>query len=192
MALTGLTIANFPSDLLLDAGVVFVGSAKKGVTRGAPRFAPNRSTENVDFDGKIGPPIKGLHRIMHGAPTIGFTLLELGGTGTGNQIDLLEPGNTDATVTTVITHTPKPGGPFLVTGDYVADLRVVWERGDSVTGTPKYFAVYFPWALCTRYDIAGQNKSEALVSCEFEGAIDIATQGIGDAAYKLEYRTTLP
>jgi hypothetical protein len=68
----------------------------------------------------------------------------------------------------------------------------VWERGDSTAGSPSYFAVYFPYALCMRYDIAGQNKSEALISCEFEGRVDFATQGVEGAAYKLEYRTTLP
>src|SRR5438128_9741400 len=48
--LTGYT-ANLPSDVLLDSGVLYVGSTPIGVTRGVPEFNPNKEVENVDFDG---------------------------------------------------------------------------------------------------------------------------------------------
>lgn len=191
MTLSGLTIANFPADILLDSGVVFVGSTKLGVTRGEPKFTPNRTITNIEFDGKHAP-IKGIDRLMHGEPVIAFTMLELGGTGTGNQIDKLEPGNADATVGTIITHTPAPGGGLIAAADLVADLRVIWERGNSTGALPKYFAVLFPVALCTKYDIGGQNRGEGLIAAEFVGRVDMATGATSDAAYKLEYRTALP
>ena len=189
MTLTGITIANFPADIILDSGVVFIGATKFGVTRGEPKFTPNRSIQNIEFDGKHAP-IRGIDRFMHGEPSLAFTMMELGGTGTGNQIDRLEPGNTDATVTTVITHTMAPGGGLVAAGSYVTDLRAIWERGTSASNL--FFAVLFPVALCTKYELGGQNRGEGLISVEFVGRLDLATQTTSDAAYKLEYRTTLP
>jgi hypothetical protein len=91
---------------------------------------------------------------------------------------------------TTTTYTPKSSGALLAIGDYVADVRAMWERGSD--GSGNYFGVYLPYALCTKYDIAGQDTKEGLISVEFMGRINPATQVITDPAYKLEYRNSLP
>lgn len=295
--LSGFVNANFPSDILYNAGIVFAGSTRIGVTKGPPKFSTNRTFNNVDFDGKYASLV-GLDRPSHGDPSLAFTMLEVGPAATGNQILKLEPGATlasasapatpgtltatgsitggtltagsyfykwtavnaggeslasaEATATvasgttgsvalsgtavsgatayrwyrgtgaglentyyqtasnsytdtgtlgtlgtppaggsgTTTTYTPKSSGALLATGDYVADLRVLWERGYDGSGL--YFGPYLPYALCTKYDIAGQDTKEGLISVEFIGRINPATQVLTDPAYKLEYRNSLP
>jgi hypothetical protein len=88
------------------------------------------------------------------------------------------------------TYTPKPGGSLLVLADYVVDLRVVWERGYD--GSGNYLSVYMPWALCNKYDISGQDKKEAMISVEFVGRINYASQVLTTAAAVIEYRNSKP
>lgn len=295
--LSGLNATNFPQDILYNSGIVFQGSTRFGVTRGAPKWTPNRTIDNIAFDGKYAP-VKGLDRPMHGEPSIAFTMLEIGQAATGGQIAKLEPGATSATATapatpgtitptpsitggaltagtyfykvtainaggeslasaevssavasgvtgsialaisavggatayrwyrgtgaglenvyyqsasnaftdvgglatlgtppaggsgSTTTYTPKASGALLAPGDYVTDLRVMWERGSDGSGL--YFAVYMPTALCSRYDITGQNRSEATIAAEFVGRLDAATQVLTAAPYTLEYRNSLP
>lgn len=185
--LTGLNITNFPLDILYEAGTVFLGSTPFGTTKGPPKFNPNKGYENVEFDGKY-TNVKLLDRVKQGNPTISFTMLELGNSTSGAQVATLEPGFTTATVGAVITKTPQPSGQFVANGSYVTDLRVMWERGFN--GSATYFAVYFPWALCMKYDLSGQDKKEGLIAVEFE-ARSLAA-GLTAAPYVLEYRTTTP
>lgn len=295
--LSGLNTANFPLDILYNAGTVYAGSVRIGVTRGAPKWNPNRTFDKIGFDGQYAP-LLGLDRPMHGEPTIAFTMLEVGPAATGNQILKFEPGATLATATapatpgtitptpsitggaltagtyyykvtainaggeslasaevsstvasgvsgsialsitavatatayrwyrgtgaglesvyyqsasnaftdvggasilgtppaggsgTTTTYTPKASGALLVQGDYVPDLRVMWERGSDGSGL--YFACYLPWALCNKYDVSGADKKEATVAVEFAGRINPATQALTAAAYQLEYRNSLP
>jgi hypothetical protein len=188
MSLNGITIANFPSDIILDAGVIYAGSTKVGVTKGAPKFNPNRTFENIEFDGKYAP-VKLLDRAMNGEPSIAFTMLELGGASTGNQLAKIEPGATVVTATGTTTYTPLASGALLVAGSYVADFRIVWERGNQ---GGNYFAVHFPVGFVHKYDIAGANKGEGMVNVEIVGRIDMSTGVASDPAYTLELRTALP
>ena len=188
MSLSGMTIANFPSDVITDAGVVYIGSTKFGVTRGAPKFNPNRSWSNIEFDGKFAP-VKGLDRPMNGEPVLSFTMLELGIATTGNQLPKIEPGATVVTSVGTTTYTPLASGALMAAGNYVPNFRVVWERG--IQGG-LYFAVLFPVGFIHKYDIAGQNKGEGLVNVEICGRIDLSTGTTSDPAYVLEHRTALP
>ena len=294
MTLSGVNIANLPTDTLFDAGIVMVGSTKIGVTRGAPKFNPNRTWENIAFDGKFAP-VKGLDRPMHGEPSLSFTMLELGGASSGNQLPKIEPGSTLATVAapstpgtltatpsntggtltagtyyykwtalnaggeslasaeatgtvasgttgsvalsgtavtgatgyrwyrgltagnetlyfqttsnsftdiggagtlgtppaggsgSTITYTPAVSGALIAAGAYLQDVRTVWERGAG-----GYAAIYLPWALCAKYDIAGANKAEALVNVELVGRLDLTASAVNAPAYAIELRTALP
>lgn len=293
MTISGYS-ANLPADTIFDAGIIMLGSTKLGVTRGAPKFTPNRTYENITFDGKYAN-LKGLDRPMHGEPSLAFTMLEFGGASTGNQIPKLEPGATLATVAapatpgtltatgaitggtlaagtyyykwtavnaggeslasaeatatvasgtagsvalsgtavsgatayrwyrgtaagaentyfqtasnsftdtgaagalgtppaggsgSTITYTPAPSGTLLAAGAYAQDVRAIWERGGG-----GYAAIYMPWALCGKYDLAGNNKAEGLINVEFLGRIDPATQLMSAPAYMIELRTALP
>lgn len=187
--LTGFAIAKFPSDILWGAGICYIGSAAFGVTSGAPKLTRNTTYTNIDFDGKHAP-IKGLDRAMHGEPTMAFTMLELGDATTGNQLATLEVGSTAATVTTTTTVTPASSGRLVAAGSYKTDFRVLWERGAAGSGV--FFAVHFPVALFTKYDISGQAKGESQIAVEVVGRLDMSTAAITDAAYNFEFRTTLP
>ncbi len=189
--MNGITIANFPSDVLWSTGVLFNGATKFGATEGPPKFTPNISYENTPFDGKFAD-VAELDRVFYGNPVISLTLLEMGITATGNQIDTFLPGNTDATsgaTPPVTTFTPQPAGGFVASAKYLTDLRCIWERGYE--GSSKYVAIYFPLALCTKWDIAGRDKKNALIAAEFTGRID-KSGSLAVAPFKIEIRTDLP
>lgn len=186
MTLTGYSATNFPADILLDSGIVYIGSVKFGVTKGAPKFTPNRSWDNLSFDGKFAP-IYLLDRPINGEPVLSFTALEIGPAATGAQVSKYEPSAVTSSVTSVVTHTPVASGALLAAGGYVSNLRCVWERATAGT----YFAVHFAKALCSKYDISGQDKSNPTIAVEFVGRLDTGVDPSA-AAYVLEYRTALP
>lgn len=136
MALAGLVPANFPSDILYDAGITMIGSTKFGVTRGAPKWDPNETVDNIAFDGKYSP-LKGADRVIHGEPTLSFTMLELGPAATGNQISRLVPGATSATVAApatpgTVTATGSITGGSLTAGIYYYKVTAVNAGGESL------------------------------------------------------------
>lgn len=186
--LTGIT-TNLPTDTLLNAGVLFhtiAGvSTKIGVTRGSPDFDPGIELADVAFDG-MRFRLKGLTRRTGFKPVIKGTILELGPTATGKQTLILEPGSAEATVSGVTTTTPKAAGAFFATGDYLTDLRWIFDRGNGA-----FVAIYFPLALCTKWSLKGQDKDEAQISFEFE-AVGDPTVDLGLAPYVIEHRTALP
>lgn len=183
MPLSGYS-ADLPGDVLLDTGVLYVGSTVLGATRGAPRFDPGKSFSNLDFDGKRSD-IMGLHRVDKWEPVIACTLLEF------DAPDLVrfEPGETFAGTTTVI-HTPKRAGLLLVAADYISDLRLVFERGAAVI---TYAAIHFPKALVRRYQVAGNKDDIGLMEAEFLAVLDMSgANNLADAPYKIELRDALP
>jgi hypothetical protein len=186
--LTGYT-TNLPTDLALNAGVLMrtisAVSTKLGVTRGAPDFDPGVDISDVQFDG-MRMRLKGLSRKTGWKPVIKGTLIELGPAASGKQTLVLEPGSTEATVGGVTTTTPKAAGAMFAANDYVTDLRWIFERGSS-----GFFAIYFPVALCTKWSLKGNDKTEAEISFEFECVGDPAND-LGQCPYLLEHRTALP
>lgn len=193
--LTGYT-ANLPNDTLLDSGVLYVGSTVIGVTRGAPKFDPAFTVENLPFDGKHAP-IKGLDRKFFGEALIAATIAEFGPATHGNQIAKLEPGSasvdTGVTPNTLTTITPKAGGQLYASGDYLANLRLIFERGiTSGAGVKKYAAILMASAFCRKWDLQGQDKDGAIISVEFVGRKDMASGTTADAPYLIELREALP
>lgn len=186
--LTGYT-ANLPTDVLLNMGVLFqtisAVSTKIGVTDGSPDFDPGVEVSDVEFDGKRCR-LKGLTRRTSFKPIIKFTLKEFGGAASGGQLQLLEPGSTSATVSTVTTLTPKPAGAFYAAADYAAGVRWIFERGSG-----GYAAIYFPIALVTKWSLKGNDKKEGTIQAELE-AVGDPTADLGVAPYLIELRTALP
>jgi hypothetical protein len=181
--------ANLPTDVLLNMGVLFhtisAVSTKIGVTKGAPDFDPGVEMTDVVFDG-MRCRLKGLTRKTGFKPVIKGTVLEFGPTATGKQTLILEPGSSEAIVGGVTTTTPKAAGTFFAAGDYLTDLRWIFDRGNGL-----FVAIYFPIALCTKWSLKGQDKDEAQISFEFEAIGDPAAD-LGVAPYLLEHRTALP
>jgi hypothetical protein len=194
--LTGYT-ANLPNDIVLDSGVAYVGSAVLGATRGSWEFDPAWTIENVDFDGKH-PPIKLLDRKFHGEALFSATLIEFGPSTSGNQIAKLEAGSasvdTGTTPSTLTTITPKAGGGLYAAGDYLTDVRIMFERAITAgAGVKKYAAIYFPSAIVRKWGpLKGENKKEASFAIEICGRKDMAAGTTADATYKIELREALP
>lgn len=193
MPITGF-LTTLPSDVLLLPGQLRAGSTVIGVTRGGGNFDPAFEYENLDWDGKQAP-LKGHDRKYHGPARITATLIEFGDSTTGNQIPKLEPGSVNASAGSpnVTTITPSAGGSFLASGDYITDLRWIFDRGVGA-GTERYCVVYFSCALVTKYGIGaeGGSRKEAGIPIEIEARKDPASGSVADAPYKIELREALP
>ncbi len=188
--LTGYT-TNFPSDVLLDSGVLYVGANVFGAFAGGLKFDPSVTYRNIDFDGKRSP-VKGLDRVTMRMPKISGTVIQL---ATSN-IAQIEPGsaiNATGGWTGSSSYEPQAAGQLLQSGDYLQDVRCIWQRGGATPALGSFVQVRFPFALCTKYDIAGQDGAEAAIALELEARLDPEAAGfdIGSAPFRIEYLTTI-
>ena len=187
---------NFPNDCMFDNGIIRVGSTNWGVTKGPSSFDPQRTIQNSDFDGKT-VPLQLLDRLIHGEPIIQFTALEIGAAASGAQLAKLEPGSAEATTgvtpNTVTTITPLAGNQYLVSGNYLIDFRLCFERGIPVAaGAKKYACLWMPVALVMAWGpIQGNAKDHPTYQCKVVGR-NPGTGDISAAAYKIELRESLP
>lgn len=181
--LTGFTAA-FPTDVLVDSGVLYVGASVFGAFQGGLRFEPGVEYVNTNFDGKRSP-VRLLDRKSNQMPKISGTCIQLSTT----NVAQIEPGASTATGWTGATsYAPKRAGSFLVAGDYLADVRAIWLRGNG-----SFVQVRFPSALCIRYDVTSQDGQEVAIALELEARLDMSVSGanVGDAPYRIEYLATV-
>lgn len=175
-----------PDDILLDSGVLYVGGSPLGVSRGGLTFNPSKEVRNVEFDGKRAD-ITELDRILKYAATIGGTFIEI---NPSKQLPKLEPGHTSSSPGSNVTTrlTPKPAGQLFAAGDYLTDLRLIFERTDG-----SFVQVRFPKALCLTYELKGTDGSEAEIACEFHARQTLADAAVdlGTAPYLIEYLNAL-
>ncbi len=179
--LTGFT-STFPSDVLIDSGVLYIGTAVMGAFQGGLKFDPGVEYLNTTFDGKRSP-VRLLDRKSNQMPKITGTVIQL---STGN-VAQIEPGASVTAAgawTASTSYLPKRAGSFLVAGDYLTDVRAVWLRG---AGT--FVQVRFPSALLLKYDVTSQDGQEVAISLEIEARLDMDVTGanVGDAPYRWEY-----
>lgn len=192
MPLTGHT-SNFPNDVLLDMGILMVGAAAIGVTKGPPKFSPAIELAMSEFDG-MHAPLKGMDRLFYGEAQFSATIMEIGDSATGNQAAKLLPGSTSASAGSpnVTTITGKSGGAFLASGDYLTDVRLIFQRGVS-SGTKQYFAIYFPCGLVLpTWELQGEARKYATTAITIGARKDMASGSVYDCPFKLEYREALP
>lgn len=182
MPITGYS-ADLPGDVLMDSGVLYAGTAILGATRGAPRFDPGKVFSNIDFDGKRSD-IMGLDRVDRFDAVISGTLIEFDAA----DIARFEPGATSSGTGTVI-YVPKDAGTLFASGDYITDLRLIFERGVSPA---TFAAIHFARALCTKWQVAGQKDDIALIEFEFKARLNMGSAAITDAPYTIELRDALP
>lgn len=183
MALNGYS-TTVPDEILLNPAVLYVGTTVWGVTRGGVQWDPGITHRDVPFDGKRSP-VKGLVGIETYAPKMTFTVLQL---GTAAEVQRLHPGATTATstdtkITTVIT--PKDAGDLFADGDYLTDVRAIWELGDGT-----YFAIYLPSAYCSKPAINGADTGEGEIPVELSAVS--ASTAVTAAPFKYELRSALP
>lgn len=193
MPLTGHT-AYFPSDVLLDMGILMVGAARIGVTKGPPQFSPNIEVATSEFDG-MHAPLKGMDRFFYGEANFAATLMEMGDASTGNQLAKLLPGSSANTTgsPSVTTITPKAGGTFLASNEYLTDVRLIFERGSVGSGTKQYAALYFPYGLLLpTWTLQGEPRKYANIPISIAARKDGSSGNIYDAPFKIELREALP
>lgn len=189
--LTGYTSA-LPQDVLLDSGVLYIGSTVFGAFSGGLKFDPGVTYRNTDFDGKRSP-VKGLDRVTMRMPKISGTVIQLSTT----MIAQVEPGSaTNATGawSGSTSYAPKSAGQLLADGDYLSNVRAIWQRGGATSAAGSYVQVRFPAGLCTKYDVAGQDGAEVAIAIEIEARLDPQVSGfsnIGSAPFRIEYLTTI-
>lgn len=191
--LTGYT-SSLPSDILLDSGVLYVGATVFGAFAGGIKFDPGVTYRNADFDGKRSP-VRLLDRVTMRMPKISGTVIQLSTT----NVAQIEPGATVAgtgawTGTAASSYAPKAAGQLLVSGDYLSDVRAIWQRGGATASAGSYVQVRFPSALCTKYDVTGQDGAEVAIAIEIEARLDPTLSGftsVGAAPFRIEYLTTV-
>jgi hypothetical protein len=179
--LTGFS-STFPTDVLVDSGVLYVGAAVFGAFQGGLTFDPGVEYLNTTFDGKRSP-VKLLDRKSNQMPKITGTMIQLSTTNVGQ----IEPGAsvvTQGAWTGSTSYAPKRAGLFLAAGDYLTDVRAIWLRGNNT-----FVQVRFPAALCVRYDVTSQDGQEVAIAIELEARLDMSVSGanVGDAPFRIEY-----
>lgn len=197
--LTGFNNTSFPSDVLLDSGVLYIGSTVWGAFAGGLKFDPGITYRNADFDGKRSP-VKGLDRVTMRMPKISGTVIQLPPTTTtvAGSVPQIEAGAainaTGSPGAGVTSFEPKTAGQLLASGDYLSNVRCIWQRGGATSSTGSYVQVRFPSGLCTKYDMTGQDGAEVAIAIEIEARLDPTVSGfsnIGSAPYRIEYLTTI-
>lgn len=178
--------STLPYDILLDTGMLYLGSNPFGASRGGLSFDPAKVIRNIPFDLKRAP-LLGLDRVTEMLPVIEGTFIELGSPDFQN----FETGatNTFASATAVTgIITPKKAGVLFAAGDYLTNLRLVFQRAND----GGYVQVRFPKAVCKTYGLSGKDTEEAEVKATFEARLDITASGatIYDAPYLIEGLTT--
>ncbi len=179
--LTGYTSA-LPTDVLLDSGVLYIGSSVLGAMTGGLKFDPGTEYRAIEFDGRRSP-VRGLDRKAATMPKLTGTMIQLSTTNVGQ----IEPGATvvaSGAWTGSTSYQGKRAGSLLASGDYLTDVRAIWLRGSGA-----FVQVRFPAALLTKYDMTSQDAAEIAIAIEIEARLDMTVSGanVGDMSYRIEY-----
>lgn len=180
-----------PTDVQLDTGVLYVNNAIFSAQDGGLKFDPGKEMRQIPFDGQRSP-VKGLDRTVFWKPVISGTILEIpvanfgfleaGASGPGSTIS---GGPTGAT-----QRIPKSAGVLYATGDYVTNPKVVWYCGNGT-----YFELrFYDGGLVTKWDLTGQDKTEAKYAIEIEARLDLTQSGrkVYDCPFVGEYFSVDP
>jgi hypothetical protein len=175
--------------VLLDTGILYIGASIFSAQEGGLKFDPGKTLRNVEFDGKR-TDIKALDRTVMFAPKLAGTILEFSAANIPN----LEPGASAATVTGspsgfTTGYQPKAAGVLYAAGDYLSNVRAIWQRGDGT-----YVQVRFMCALVSKWDLQGTDKQEGKVQVELDARLDMSVTGAhtSDPPYVIEYFTVSP
>jgi hypothetical protein len=161
-----------PNDLLLDSGVLYIGANVFAAQDGALKYDRGISMRQTAFDGQRSP-IVGLDRTTELKPKLTGTIIQF----PSATLQSLSPGMVAVTFTGGPTGAtqlqPKTPGVLYAAGDYLANVRAVWQRGDGT-----FFQIRFPKSLCVKWDVAGVEKAEAKINFEIDARLDMAAAGV--------------
>ena len=164
----------FPDDVLLDTAVLTAmrapagggaaARAKVGASRGGLEFDPGTEMRTLQYDGQRHKKI-GHHRTTGWDAKITGTMLEL----SPDNVVMLESG---ATVTEIAAAggqpatrkiVPKSADGLYVAGDYVAEPKLTFLRGNGGT-----FSVCAAGGKVTQYKIGAKDKDEGEIPVTME------------------------
>jgi len=167
-----------PDDVLLNTGVLFAGNHPLGITRGGPVFDPGITYRQTPYDGQLADRV-GLDRRVYYKPHFTGQLVQFG----TDDMSRLEPGGVQTSpggnVTTRLT--PIAAGTYFTSGQYVTNLRLVYQRGSG-----GFVQVRMAAALCEKWTVKGTDREEGLVDFDFAGKA-AAADAEGTAPYVIEY-----
>lgn len=162
----------FPSNVLLDSGVLYVGSAIYSAHDGGLECDLMEEKRNLPFDGKASDVVLG-DRTTAFDGTIRGPVLEVTDTlvkqymGAGTLVTVAG-GPSGATQVA-----SKPAGTMYVAGDYLSNVRAVWMRGDGT-----YVQVRFPKGCVGKWTpLKGTDKEEVKVQLEIKARLDMSVSG---------------
>jgi hypothetical protein len=170
----------FPSDVRLSTGVLYIGDDVFGGTLGGISFNPNKEVVNLDFDGKRAP-IAGIDRTARRRGVLSGTAQTLG----VSDLEKFEPGgSSDSGWSGGAAYIPPQAGPLYESGMYLTNVRAVWQRGNG-----QLFQVRMPKALITTWQSADNGDQAAGIQFEIEARVDMSVEGASpsDAGYVYEY-----
>lgn len=176
-----------PAGVLLDSGILYIGTSIFAAQDGGLKFDPAKTMRQIAFDGQRSA-VKGLDRTTGFMPKISGTIIQT----PFSTFESLEPGAVLATVaggpTGATQVQPKSAGVLYAAGDYLANVKAVWNVADGTL-----FQIRFPAALVVKWDITGVDKVEAKWAIEIEARLDMAASGahVYDAPYVAEYAPAL-
>ena len=195
--------ATLPQDTILDAGVLMLTTTPIGVSRGGLSVSLEKEWRNVDFDGKRSD-VMALDRVVGVVCKISGNFLQFAPkdvqkfeAASAGSLYGADParGSPSLTVAEAAALTvalaaalssqaigvPNKASALFGVGKYLPDLRLVYARANG--GLVK---VIFPIALCTKWSLKGQDKSEGEVSAEFQARLDLSgSNTIDDLPYSV-------
>lgn len=174
-----------PEDVIVDSGVLYIGANVFSAHTGGLKFDPTRTLRQVVFDGQRSP-IVGLDRTVETNAVLTGTVLQVPATnfpileaGAQSPVPPVPGGPSGATQLQ-----PKLGSLMFAVGDYLTNVRAIWQRGDY-----SYVQVRFPKGLCTKWDLTSTDKEEGKFAITIEARLDMSVSGqlTGNPSWVMEY-----
>lgn len=169
-------------DIITDSAVLIVDGVQLTASRGGWSFDPGEQWEDFPFPGRT-MNTRGARELVRLQPSIrGNAML------TGEpQVSAYRPDGTwsDSLVTDARIFRPNALRTRLTEADYLQNVFIIWkrQRGD-------FFAVEFPWAIATSWNLGAQDGDEGLIALVIEAA---QHPGAGNTKTRRPYRLhTLP
>lgn len=165
-----------PAAFVIDAGVLLVGSTAIGATRDGMKFDPGITYRHVEFDGKT-TDIAGLHRIVEYNATMAAQLLDLSDAAIGRY----NPGSSsDGSANNLFTM--KAARSFLVTGDYLTNVKFVGQQSD---GAAENIIITFARALVEKVSFKTNDRDEALIDIVIKAVLDVNATNLEAAPFTI-------
>ena len=165
-----------PQAVVLDAGVLMVGSTVIGATRGGMTFDPGVQLRHIEFDGKT-TDIAGLHRIVEYNTTISGDILDTTDAAIGRYF----PGATsDGSSDNLFTM--KDARDFFVTGDYLTNFKF---KGQQTDGTNENLIITFPRALVESATFKTNDRDEGVWTVTIKAVLDVNASNLEAAPFTI-------